>query len=365
MNYNELLTTNNINKLRASNMNGLLRDPKVLVPAKSMVDDKPDAIFDLLMDSTIRRGDGLIIPDVQDEYKRKITEFVPKNEPIQFVFQGFPFKCHNPIETLRITPDLGELAFLQRLLDINETVRQVYPPGLNFTVLTESKTYKDLFGSTDSEIDTYKTTIMTFLEKLGGTQIIRFIDFMDILNNKSEFAEHCKNEGKYLFENLSNPKVLEEVNRLVPVMSRSLPINQDVYYEDLLAVFGFNRAELTVFQKEFAKYIKSASTELSVKYLAIAKAKKDNQIIKSVFPNHIYVSTIARNDVYSFHPIHKRTRIFPHHGVPILGSDTVDVAYLGDILTNPNIYTAVYVGDDIEDAPFYFLKGKQHIKKEV
>ncbi|QQG41774.1 MAG: L-tyrosine/L-tryptophan isonitrile synthase family protein [Candidatus Woesebacteria bacterium] len=365
MEYNELLKANNINTLKILDINGLLREPRTLVPSKNDGGDKSDMIFDLLMDSTIRRGDGLVASTVQNESKQKIKEFVLKNEPINFVFQGFPFKCHNPIETLRKTPDLGELAFLQRLLDINETVRQIYSPGVNFTVLSESETYKDLFGSTDYEIDKYKAGIQTFLGKTGGNGTIRFIDFLDILNNKSEFKMGCKHEEEYLFASLTNPRISEEINKLVPVMSRSLPINQDVYYEDLLTVFGFNNRELTVFQKEFAEYIKSASVELAVKYLAIAKMKKDNQIIKSVFPNYIYVSTIARNDTYSFHPIHKRTRIFPHHGVPVLGSDKVDIVYFGEIITHPEVYTAVYLEGDIEDAPFYFLKGKQHIKKQV
>jgi len=74
------------------------------------------------------------------------------------------------------------------------------------------------------------------------------------------------------------------------------------------------------------------------------RGARQEKVIGSHFPDYLYISTTSKQDRYSFHPIHRRTRLYPHHGVPVLGSDRVDIVYL------------------IEDAPFYFLKGKQHIE---
>jgi hypothetical protein len=190
---------------------------------------------------------------------------------------------------------------------------------------------------------------------IEAEKLIKFIDFLDLVENKGKFLKLCQKEENYIETN--------EIEHFVPVMMRSLPIINKVSFEDLLVVFGFgdNSQNLTNFEKEFAHYIKDAAKELAIKYLAIQKAKKNLDVVGSRFQGSLYISTTVKPDRYSFHPIHRKTRLFPHHGVPILGSDKVDIVYLGEVITSPEIYTAVYCGDDIEDAPFYFLKGKQHM----
>lgn len=101
MDYNGVLNANNINTVRIASIDRLLRNPRILLSVKDLNSNGSGAVFDLLMDSIIRRGDGLIFNRVREEYQRKISKFISVNEPIQFVFQGFPFKCHNPVETLR------------------------------------------------------------------------------------------------------------------------------------------------------------------------------------------------------------------------------------------------------------------------
>ncbi len=359
MEYNELLKANNINTLKILDINGLLREPRTLVPFKNDGGDKSDMIFDLLMDSSIRRGDGLVASTVQNESKQKIKEFVLKNEPINFVFQGFPFKCHNPVETLRRTPDLGELATLQRLMDINETVKQIYPLGVKFTVLTEGTTYLDLFGATKKEAEVYQKQCNNFVKFVGGEKIIQLVDFLDLIDDKDKFAELSRLEESLIRE--------PEIEQFTPVMMRSMPIIENVAFEDLLSVFGYGKsgANLTDFEKDFKLYIQNGAEDLAIRYLAIQKVKKKYDLINSNFPDALYVSTTAKQDRYSFHPIHRKTRLYAHHGVPVLGSDKVDIVYFGEIITHPEVYTAVYLEGDIEDVPFYFLKGKQHIKKQV
>ncbi len=359
MDFNELLIVNNINIRRAPDINGLLRDPKVLLSVSEKVGEIPERIFASLMDPIIRRGDGLVFSSVQTECRQKISKFVSKNRPIQFVFQGFPFKCHNPVETLRHTPDLGEFANLQRLMDINETIRQIYPPGARFTVLTEGSTYKDLFGASQNEVEVYQSRCEYFSSLIGGYDCIKLVDFMSLIGDRKKFLESCELEENQIFE--------DEIEQFIPVMMRSLPIISRVSFEDLLAVFGYgaNAGSLTTFEKEFGLYIKDAAKDLAIKYLAIQKVKKNFDVVGSHFSDYLYVSTTSKRDRYSFHPIHRKTRLYPHHGVPVLGSDRVDIVYLGEIVSNPEIYTAVYCDNDVENAPFYFLKGKQHIKKQV
>jgi hypothetical protein len=355
MEFNKLLEINGVNIKRIPTLNALAKYPVTLFPVSRTAGAMQDQIFDLLMDATIRRGDGIILSSVQKEYKDEISKFIQRGEPIKFVYQGFPFKCHNPVETLRRTPDLGELACFQRLMDINETVKQIYSPGVTFTILTEGNSYKNLFGASQKELEVYQNRCEYFTRLIEAEKLIKFIDFLDLVENKGKFLKLCQKEENYIETN--------EIEHFVPVMMRSLPIINKVSFEDLLVVFGFgdNSQNLTNFEKEFAHYIKDAAKELAIKYLAIQKAKKNLDVVGSRFQGSLYISTTVKPDRYSFHPIHRKTRLFSHHGVPILGSDKVDIVYLGEVITSPEIYTAVYCGDDIEDAPFYFLKGKQHM----
>lgn len=357
MTFNEVIDINKINiRVEKQTLGNLLGRPSVLIQEKSSFGSTADRVLNLISDPVIRRGDGVLISSAENEYLNKMKYFIDKNEPINIVFQGFAFKCHNPVETLRKTPDLGELATIKRIADINETVKKVYPPGLRFTALTEGRSYKDLFGASEKEVNLYLERCRYFAKLLGVESILKFIDFMDLIPDEKTFFDESRSAETGISQT--------EIQQFTPVMMRSMPIIEHVAFEDLLAIFGYgNDGALTEFQREFGEYIKLGATDLAIKYLAMQKVKKKHNIIDSHFPNDLYFSTTAKPNRYSFHPIHRKTRLYAHHGVPVLGSDKTEIVYLGEILKNKDIYTAVYLKDDIEDAPFYFLKGRQFIRK--
>ena len=356
MKYNEAININNINKRTESRLRNLLGSPTSLVNEEKLSGGTAERVMDVLMNPVIRRGDGVLVSEAEEQYLEKMSAFIQKSEPIQIVFQGFAFKCHNPVETLRQSPDLGELATIKRVIDINETVKRIYPPGLHFTALTEGKSYMKLFGADANEVELYKSRCEEFARLLDAGGLIGLIDFMDLVPDEKRFFEESRNEERYV-----NPV---DVEQFTPVMMRSMPIIERVTFEDLFSIFGYSKDKgLTEFQKEFARYLRFGAKDLAIKYLAIQRVKKKQNIINNHFPGHLYFSTTAKHDRYSFHPIHRKTRLYAHHGVPVLGSDKVDIVYLGEILSNPDIYTAVYIDKDTENAPFYFLKGRQFIKK--
>lgn len=348
-------------------MDSLIGRPEFLVDAANLEGDLSGKIMQTLMHPSIRRGSSVINSEVTDNCRKKISKFVEKDLPIEFIFQGFPFKCHNPFETLRRTPDLGELAFIKRLLDINETIKQIYPPGVKFTVLTEGKSYRELFGASDQEIALFEEVCMEFCRKLGAESIIGFVDFTDLLDDPQHYTAACKTEEEKLRDALSSGQMDEKVSQFIPVMMRSLPRIQNVAYKDLLSVFSSKTAltDLSGCQLELLETLSNDAKDLAIKYIAIQKAKSDLKVIDSKYPDYIYVSTTAKRNRFSFHPIHRRTRLYPHHGVPVFGPDKVDIVFLGEVVSNSDKYTAVYCDDDVEDAPFCFLKGRQHVKKKI
>lgn len=324
----------------------------------------PNRLFSLLCDKTIRRGELYLVDPVKTTYLDQLEFFTRGNFPIEFVFLGFPFKCHNPIETFRRTPDLGEIAFLLRLLDIDVTVRQLYPPGVSFTILTEGNAYKDFFGATSEEVQKFEDRLQHFTSNIGMKEKIAFVDFSSICGQFSEFEKTRVEEEKNLRTHRLEEAIHKEIKSFMPVMMRSVPIVEKVSLDDLIAVYDYSLPSqcLSKLQKELRMRLLKEAEELAIRYLAFQRAKNKLKIIPKFFPHKLYVSTTSKLGRYSFHPIHRRTRFFPHHGVPILGSDKVDIVFFREIIKNPKTYTAVYCVDDIEGAPFYFLKGKQHFK---
>ncbi len=361
MTFREILELNKINIIETTSIQEVFRRHQPLMKINDN-GDVIDQIVGSLNSPIVRRGKDNIYHENMMGFKDKISRFVKSGDPIRFVFQGFPFKCHNPFETMRVTPDLGDVAFLNRLGDINETIKQVYSPGVEFVILAEGKTYKDLFGATDEEVDHFARICTGFAGRVGLDKVVSFVDFVDLLEDEQGFIEACRKQEDLITRNSSTGEI---VDQLTHVMMRSLPATSEIALEDLYAVLnprtGIN--ELNDRQLKLFDQMMTNGRKLAIRYVAIQQIKHGLGIIDNKFPDHVYVSTTAKRERYSFHPIHRRTRLYPHHGVPILGSDKVDIEFLGEVLSNHTIYTAVFCSDDVEDAPFYFLKGRQYIKR--
>jgi pyoverdine/dityrosine biosynthesis protein Dit1 len=365
MNYREILEKNKINIIEKSSIYDLFRDPQPLFKYEKRFQRQKieGEIFDILMNPVIRRGDGVLTSETEAKYFEQMKKFINEEKPIETVLLGFPFKCHNPVETIRKTPDLGELAFLYRLADINETVKQAYSPGIKFNVLLEGRAYANLFGATESEISEFESTLMSLVNKLGINELIEFNDFAAECSKYADFSDVKAEEEKRIRE--FNQADRGEIDKLMYVMARSLPVLEGIPISDLLKVydsFQNKEIELNNFQIKLKEYLFLGSEDLAISYLSFQKAKNRLNVIPDLFSDQLYISTTVKPTRYSLHPIHRKTRMFPHHGVPVLGSDKVDVVYLKEILENPSNYSAVFCDEDSEDAPFYFLKGKQHTR---
>ncbi|MDP3994577.1 MAG: L-tyrosine/L-tryptophan isonitrile synthase family protein [bacterium] len=355
----EILRIYHINQKEGPPINQFLRQGRPLFKPDISSGDLSSAIFDLLSNKTIRRGPTDYIYSESENYTKKIDFFVKENRPVEFVFQGFPFKCHNPMETCRQTPDLGELAFLTRLLDINATVKQIYQPGVSFTILAEGHAYSHLFGASSNEVDIFDKGLKHFVSLLNANDVISFVDFNERLKVSNDFDYIYKDQEQKLKAE-KNPETQKEVERFIPVMMRSATMIEGIALDDLAAIY--NGDELSLNQKELNSQLLDEARELAIRYTAFKKAQGLVAVIPESFPEKLYISVISRPGRYGFHPIHRKTRYLPHHGVPVLESDKVDIVFFQEIIKNPASYTAVFCPNDSEEAPFYFIKEQRHKK---
>ncbi|KEI45671.1 L-tyrosine/L-tryptophan isonitrile synthase family protein [Saccharopolyspora rectivirgula] len=99
---------------------------------------------------------------------RDAMPFIRRNEPIDVVLFGFPVKqCLNRLKAFGPLPDLAELGGLVRLRELQRAVREVYPPGLRFNILSDGRHFR----SRPRGITTaYRKKVQEYMDLAGITE---------------------------------------------------------------------------------------------------------------------------------------------------------------------------------------------------
>jgi|GEM_PF-3589545 len=305
-----------------------------------------------------------------EKYIKKITLAVDKGNPVPLVFIGLPFKARqNPLKTNRRTPDLGELFMLRRLLDISMTVRQVYTPGIQWTVVLEGEAYRNLFGVSKDEVAEYRKVIEEFILRLNGTGDILLSDLACLsakYDNLDERVGSIYQELKNLHN--SNQTVSAEFATIYWTMRNSMNTqncsSEELYYLSCDDCSPDWPMKIQTLWHDIAE----RALDVTLRYLAFNKVKNNigrsgQGLITDSYPDHCYVSITPKVDRYAFYPLSKGTKFFPHHGVPILvgkRNGFVKVVFLVDIATKKNNYRAVYIDADQEQKPFFYQQMENH-----
>lgn len=91
----------------------------------------------------------------------KFDHFVNRNQPIEFVMLGFPFKSTNIRDkVIGVLPDLGELLTLKNFSKFNEDIKVVYKPGIKLNMVSDGFVFNDILEVPDSRVDDYKQISM-------------------------------------------------------------------------------------------------------------------------------------------------------------------------------------------------------------
>jgi pyoverdine/dityrosine biosynthesis protein Dit1 len=103
-------------------------------------------------------------PAANDQYdligKKVLTEkvdsFVSKNETVNFVMLGFPFKSTNRRDkVLGELPDLGEQLTIENFMGFNNEIKKVYSPGVNISIASDGYAFNNILGVTEREVERY------------------------------------------------------------------------------------------------------------------------------------------------------------------------------------------------------------------
>ncbi len=326
-----------------------------------------EKIWSIFCSPQIRRGsmDNLSSADVI-QYRSKIAACIKKEEPIKMIFIAFPFKSYyNPLKTNRHLPDLGELYFLRRLLQINASVSLIYPPGLQWTILTEGRAYANIVGLSCSEVNDYQSSIASFVRIIGAENIIKLDDLARLFELVPDFEEKVVEQHDKLtkqYEQGGATSVSPEFEQILCTMRGSVDLRNDNVENLYHLITADSLVELPSHLLDRSQVISAQALAMALRYQAINQVKNiigysGQGLIRDNFSEHCYVSITSKPGRYAFNPLSVDSKFFPHHGVPLLvgkKNGYVRVVFLIDIVTRPQRYRAVYIENDHENKPFFY-----------
>lgn len=103
-----------------------------------------------------------------EHLRRDAEPFLRNNRPIDIVLFGFPVKqCLNRLKAVGPLPDLAELGALARLRQLSQVVKSVYPPGVNFNILTDGRHFRTRpYAITES----YRRKLTEYVQLVGMSE---------------------------------------------------------------------------------------------------------------------------------------------------------------------------------------------------
>ncbi|UKZ61479.1 uncharacterized protein TrAtP1_002745 [Trichoderma atroviride] len=118
-------------------------------------------------DTTAKADEGVM------KYLAVIYSYVKAGASIPMALPGFPFKSPNSQEkVLGKLPDRAEELSLAHLNSICLSIKDIYPPGANLTIISDGLTYNDLLGVSDKDVWKYGETLRAIATAKGHKHII-------------------------------------------------------------------------------------------------------------------------------------------------------------------------------------------------
>ncbi len=87
----------------------------------------------------------------------KMYPFVVTSDPIEFVMLGYPMKSPNDRDkVIGFLPDLGEEVSLANFQTFNLAIREVYPPGVSISIVSDGYVFNDIMQVSDDTVQAYE-----------------------------------------------------------------------------------------------------------------------------------------------------------------------------------------------------------------
>lgn len=101
-------------------------------------------ILDIIFDYALNKFDDILerLAAGRPKFLSVIDRFIIADAPVKMCLPAFPFKSANKVhKVLGILPDKAEELSLERLNTLCIRIAEVYPPGAEFTIISDGLVY--------------------------------------------------------------------------------------------------------------------------------------------------------------------------------------------------------------------------------
>jgi len=329
-----------------------IKNPQPFIGGKT----KAERILSIFVDENFLFGPVEYVESDKKQWLRKLNYFIEKKEPIQFTILSLPFKIPVPLKTNRILPDMGEVLFLLRLNLITELIQKEYLPGAQITILAEG-IFSSFVGVPPKDADDYYNRILDLNKRLGFKNIkIIPLDLIEkyVDDFKGVYDDKVA-DLKKLYED-NDKEFLKKYNNTYDVLCKIIS-TKDNNEKTLMDVYN-DQINDNVVSDEVLKIrnnIKDKAHKAVFKYFAFFQLRDDIDLLEQLVPHSLRLSVSPKKNRLGIIPINKETNRLPHHAVPVFENGKFTLQYLIDIKRDDNKYIPVYLKNDPDINPFYYI----------
>lgn len=352
---------NNLEKKGSVSWSGLkllvskVKNPKVKIKGKSI----EEKILSIFVSGDILFGPKKFIVDEREEWLKKIKKFTLTGKQIRFSLLGFPFKVPVPLKTNRKFPDMGDALALRRLSQINLLIKKIYRPGAKTYIFTEGP-FGKFIGIPQNTVQGYMNFLATMTKKLGFSKEIKLIDLGEI----EKIAGFDKRYRKKILEfkqryASKNPEFLrkykgayDSIYRIISTERYDKETLMDVYND------SFSSARVSRKVRKIREILVKRTHDALFKYYAYLAVRDDLNFIQKKVPDALPLSVSPKPGRLGIIQINKNATKLPHHGVTVFypKQNLYLIEYLIDIRRKNNYFKPVFLKDDPDGNPFYYIE---------
>lgn len=236
----------------------------------------------------------------------KVTAFVEKDLPVKFSMLGYPFKSINERDkVIGKTPDLGESLSLTNFAHFADSIREVYSPGAQFSIISDGYIFSDLMKVDDRVVAQYSEEN----KGLSSGMPIRWFDINDFY--PKELSMQDKRE-----------KVMQQFGISPEELERRILFDPNVNYL-YRGMMLFMKGDMAIWNyptgSQLQKHAKIMAREMMFRNEAYSA------LIRSNFADHIRLSMHQSNNdgtKYSFQLIPSpKAKHSPWHAAILVRKD--------------------------------------------
>ena len=315
--------------------------------------------IDIFLNDVFLFGPKEYVTDQKEYWINLFNKYVAKNKPIPCNIMGFPFKIPVALKTSRLKPDLGDLLSLNLFFVLSKTIKKIYPPGLNITIVSEDSFFR-FSGVTEKEAMEYQNFLRKISEMFGYDTEVHFKNLSEVISKFPDFEETYKKTYAKNTENYANNEtaLVDKINSILPsifYIVDSRQYSEDDLYEVYLDSEAVSQnPNLQTIKDD----LKKKSIETALKYISFLDTRDILKIFETEFPDSVRLSYAPKPGRIGVRPGGEKMILLPTHGVPVKfkNDDTFSIVYLHDILNDAKKYEASYFESDEEDKPFFYIE---------